>query len=76
MSSKARQPRKRRYVSRTTVRLLRPLLRYSEGREAYVLRLVGRRFGPVLRQDRRRAGRRGYSGPERRRVGSVRIAVN
>jgi hypothetical protein len=44
----------------------RPLLHYSQSREAYVLRLVGNRVGPVLRFDRRR--RPGaYDGPERRR---------
>jgi hypothetical protein len=34
--------------------LLRPLFRYSEPRDAFVLRLVGDRFGPVLRSSRRR----------------------
>jgi hypothetical protein len=30
-----------------------PGLRYSSTRDAYVLRGVGSRFGPVLREDRR-----------------------
>jgi hypothetical protein len=33
--------------------LLTPLFAYSHTRDAYVLRGVGDRFGPVLRQDRR-----------------------
>jgi hypothetical protein len=37
---------------------LRPLFRYSESRNAYVLRAVGRSLGPVLRVDRRRRSRR------------------
>ncbi len=50
--------------------LLRPLFGYNFTRDAYVMRVVGLRFGPVLRVDRRthnerdarpRAGR-----PERR----------
>src|SRR2546426_11456268 len=45
-----RQPRPRRYVSPRTMRLLRFLgFRYSMSRDAYILRLVGGRFGPVLR---------------------------
>ena len=31
-----------------TLAVLRPLFRYSAGRDAYVLRIVGNRFGPVL----------------------------
>jgi hypothetical protein len=30
------------------------MLRYSEARDAHVLRLVGRKWGPVLKLDRRR----------------------
>jgi hypothetical protein len=47
--------------------LLRPVLRYSSSREAYVLRGVGREVGPVLRVDRR-ARRRGFVEVERRRT--------
>jgi len=37
-------------VTQSTIRRLRPLLRYSAGRDAYVLRGIGRRVGPVLRR--------------------------
>jgi hypothetical protein len=46
--------RKRRYVSKQWFTLLSPLLRYSYSRDAYILRGVGRRVGPVLRPERRR----------------------
>jgi len=49
---------------------MRPLLRYSPGRNAYVLRLAGNRAGPVLRPERRGRGRMYreglYLGPDRR----------
>jgi hypothetical protein len=57
--------RPRRYVARQWLVLLRPLLRYSHTREAYVLRGVGSTVGPVLRAERR-ARRRAYDGAERR----------
>ena len=60
-------PRPRRYVPLPALILTRPVLRYSHSREAYVLRLVGNRTGPVLRRDRR-AGQLAYVGPERRRA--------
>ena len=41
-------PRPRRPVSPATARLLSPFFRYSVGRDAYVLRAVGNRRGPVL----------------------------
>lgn len=41
--------RPRREVSAATLTLLRPVLRYSSSRDAYVLRGVGNRMGPVLR---------------------------
>lgn len=62
--------RPRRYVAKHWMLLLRPLFGYNFTRDAYVMRGVGLRFGPVLRVDRRthqernprpRAGR-----PERR----------
>jgi hypothetical protein len=40
--------RPRRHVNRTVLRGLTPVVRYSAGRQAYVLRGVGGRFGPVL----------------------------
>lgn len=43
------QARPRRDVSATTLAVLRPVLRYSTSRDAYVLRGVGNRMGPVLR---------------------------
>jgi hypothetical protein len=46
--------RPRHYVARHWLMLMRPALRYSVSRDAYVLRGVGRRCGPVLRADRRR----------------------
>ena len=41
--------RPRHYVGWQTFRLIRPALRYSASRDAYVLRGVGGRHGPVLR---------------------------
>jgi hypothetical protein len=61
--------RPRRYVARHWLLLARPLLRYSAVRDAYVLRGVGRRMGPVLRVDRR--SRHSFEGVERRRHTTV-----
>jgi hypothetical protein len=47
--------RSRHYVPPLTLAVIRPLLRYCVVREAYVLRLVGERAGPVLRRDFRRS---------------------
>ena len=58
-------PRPRRYVGRVSLTLLRPLFRQSLTRDAYVLRGIGDRVGPVLRENRRRE-RLPYEGPERR----------
>jgi hypothetical protein len=61
--------RPRRYVHRHWLLLMRPLLRYSEVRDAYVLRVVGRRTGPVLRPDRRTpSASRRFDGMDRRGV--------
>ena len=49
--------------------LMRPVLRYSRTRDAYVLRGVGRRLGPVLREDRRHE--QSFDGVERRRHTSI-----
>ncbi len=49
--------RPRRYLARHWIVLLRPLFRYSAPRDAYVLRAIGGSLGPVLRVDRRDAGR-------------------
>lgn len=59
--------RPRRYVARHWLLAMRPILRYSASRDAYVLRGVGRRVGPVLRVDRRLARRaRPFEGVDRR----------
>ena len=44
-----RAARERRYVSPALLVALKPVFRFSETRQAYVLRLVGNRFGPVLK---------------------------
>jgi len=62
-------PRPRHYVSPLALAAMRPILRFSEGRDAYVLRLAGNRAGPVLRLERRARGtdrKRYYLGPDRR----------
>ena len=67
-----RTKRPRRYVARHWLLLARPLLRYSRGRDAYVLRIVGGRFGPVLRPDRRLMRRsRAFDGVDRRRASAA-----
>jgi hypothetical protein len=58
--------RRRRYVDRHWLTLLKPVLRYSYGREAWVLRLVGGSRGPVLRPNRRTHPREAFNGAERR----------
>jgi hypothetical protein len=50
--------------------LLLPALRYSTTRDAYVLRIVGNKVGPVLRENRR-ARALPLSGPDRRRQGTA-----
>ena len=57
--------RPRRYVAKHWITLMRPVLRYSSARDAYVLRGIGRDAGPVLRVDRRRVN--AHHGVERRR---------
>jgi len=56
--------RRRRYVGKHVIMLVRPVFRYSKSRHAYVLRVVGRRYGPVLRLDRRHGS--SWEGTERR----------
>jgi len=65
--------RPRRYVAGHWLTLMRPFLRYSTSRDAYVLRAVGQRIGPVLRVDRRgQAGlERSFSGIDRRRASAA-----
>jgi hypothetical protein len=57
--------RQRHYVGRHWLVMMKPVLRYSHTREAFVLRGVGSSVGPVLRLDRRRATRT-VEGTERR----------
>jgi hypothetical protein len=57
--------RARRYVSPVTLTAMRPMLRYSSTRDAFVLRMVGNHRGPVLRRERRNA-QGTYDGPDRR----------
>lgn len=64
--------RKRRYVSKQWFSLLTPLLRYSYSCDAYILRGVGRRLGPVLRPERRSSFGDPADGIERR---AERLAV-
>jgi hypothetical protein len=45
--------RPRHYIARHWFVLLRPVLRYSRSRDAYLLRGIGVKTGPVLRPDRR-----------------------
>ena len=61
--------RPRQYLAGPWLALLRPVLRYSSSRDAYVLRLIGSRRGPVLRIDRRRGA--AWDGVERRRRPAV-----
>ena len=53
-----KSPRPRRYIRSGALTLLRPLFRHSATRDAYVLRVIGNRWGPVLREDRRSQRRR------------------
>ena len=48
MAKRNRAPRARRVVEPRTILLLRPVLRWSNGRGAFVLRWVGNSIGPVL----------------------------
>jgi hypothetical protein len=58
--------RPRRYIPPGVFILLRPMLRHSMVRDAYVLRVIGGRYGPVLRVERR--GRKlSFEGTDRRR---------
>jgi hypothetical protein len=61
--------RPRRYLAGHWLALIRPVLRYSRSRDAYILRLIGGRRGPVLRQDRRRG--KAFDGVERRHTPAV-----
>lgn len=60
-----RAQRPRHYVPGLILFLVRPLFRYSSTRDAYVVRLIGRSTGPVLRRERRHV-QRDYLGSDRR----------
>ena len=45
-----RRPRRRRTVPGWLLAVLRPVVHYSYSRDAYVLRIIGRWVGPVLRR--------------------------
>jgi hypothetical protein len=62
-----RRPRK--YIDASWMTLLRPVLRYSRSRDAYILRGVGAKLGPVLRVDRRHG--QPFTGVDRRRTSAV-----
>ena len=62
--------RPRRYVSSVTLTAMRPVLRYSSTRDAFVLRMVGSHRGPVLRRERRTAQAE-YDGTDRRQQSAV-----
>jgi hypothetical protein len=57
--------RPRRYIAEQLLVLMTPAFRYSRSRDAWVLRVVGSKTGPVLRIDRRVA-QRPFRGAERR----------
>ncbi|HTD57619.1 MAG TPA: hypothetical protein VK672_01880 [Solirubrobacteraceae bacterium] len=65
------QQRPRRYIAPPWLLALKPVLRYSATRDAFVLRGIGNSRGPVLRVDRRSGGRASYDGAERRSVGAA-----
>lgn len=65
------QQRPRRYVSRPWLMALKPMLRYSATRDAFVMRAIGNSAGPVLRADRRKTHRSQYGGAERRNVSTA-----
>ena len=69
------EPRLRTYVGPGLLRLVRPFFRYSYFRDAYVLRLVGERYGPVLkvRSDRPRSQPRRRGSGDRRRLRIARL---
>jgi hypothetical protein len=57
--------RQRRYVAKRWLVVLKPVLRYSHTREAFIIRGVGTSVGPVLRVDRRRTRRKGDAAEHR-----------
>lgn len=62
------RPRPRRYAWPVVLRLGTPVLTYDPWRQAYRLRLIGNRYGPVLRPNRRHRPV-AYDGIDRRGAG-------
>jgi YD repeat-containing protein len=60
-----RTARPRHYIWPGLLAVMRPFLRYNYSRGAYVLRIAGERWGPVLREDQRRHQLK-YDGHDRR----------
>ena len=61
------EPRRRRQVPASVIRLLTPLFAYNHHRDAYILRGIGNRRGPVLKvRGRGTVGREAGGGPARR----------
>jgi hypothetical protein len=67
--------RPRRYMAAHWITLLSPMFVYNEARHAYVLRGVGRHFGPVLRMERRVNAGQLPNGVDRRRRATTRSVV-
>ena len=63
--------RPRRYVRAHWLVLLTPLFAYNHHRDAYVLRVVGRHVGPVLKPERRVHREPPIDGVEQRRRAKV-----
>ena len=60
MAKRARAPRARRVLSSRRLLLWRPFVRWSTTRGAYVLRVVGNSYGPVLVREGEELQLRGY----------------
>jgi hypothetical protein len=58
-------------VARQWIFILRFAFRYSPTRDAYVLRVLGRSLGPVLRIDRRGRHGQAFEGIDRRRAQTI-----
>lgn len=58
--SAGKKRRERKTVDGRRADLLKPFLRYSAGRDAWVLKVIGNRFGPVYRIGPARVARPGF----------------
>ncbi len=70
------RPRPRRSVSPLVLTLLRPLIKYHYRRDAWILRTVGDRVGPVLRPRDHPARPDSHSPPQPSRIGRFDRAEN